>query len=243
MLTQFLDRHSGGEKNTLPDYNKFDELIDKIDVGERVKAKFFLNLLACVKGLAEQPPGNPPSIIDRNNQDLSPRAERTMNEAVPRGPESAPRPHSLYASIVDPNEGTALDFVPISEINGIKCAKIALDDIEEEIAYWQNAVVCCVLGANPPVEVIEGFVRRIWSDYAIDKVMQIKKGLYLMRFLETRNAEMVAHKGLYHFDHKPFIGKSWTPELDINTDRIATLPIWIQPLELDIKYWGGPKPQ
>ncbi|KAJ8422865.1 LOW QUALITY PROTEIN: hypothetical protein Cgig2_031642 [Carnegiea gigantea] len=53
--------------------------------------------------------------------------------------------------------------------------------------------------------------------------MLIKKGLYLVRFLEARDVVNVAHKGLYHFDHKSFIVKSWTPELDINTDQIASL--------------------
>ena len=107
----------------------------------------------------EHPPANSPSTNDRNIQELTPRTKKARNETVPRGSESVPRPHSSYASIVDANEGTTPDFVPISEINGIKCAKIIVDDIEEEIAYWQNAVVCCALGANPPVEVIVGFVR------------------------------------------------------------------------------------
>ena len=54
-----------------------------------------------------------------------------------------------YASMVDPNEDTALDYVPVNEINGIKCAKIVTKDIEEEVVCWKNAVICCVLGATP----------------------------------------------------------------------------------------------
>ena len=63
---------------------------------------------------AEQPPGNSLSTIDRDNHELSPRTERAMNETVQRGSGSVARPHSSYASIVDPNKGTALDFVPTS---------------------------------------------------------------------------------------------------------------------------------
>jgi len=155
----------------------------------------------------EQPPRNSPITIDRNNPELPPRAEEERNEIVQRRSENTPRPFSSYASMVDPNEGTPLDFVPISKINGYKCAKIVGKDIEEEIAYWQNTVVYCVLKANPPVEVIKGFVKRIWSAYAIDKVLLVKKGLYLVRFLEAQDAKTVAHNGLYHFDHKPFIVK------------------------------------
>ena len=40
-----------------------------------------------------------------------------------------------YASLVDPDDGTALEFFPVSEINGVKCAKVELTDIEEEVNY------------------------------------------------------------------------------------------------------------
>ncbi|KAJ8420347.1 hypothetical protein Cgig2_032085 [Carnegiea gigantea] len=59
---------------------------------------------------------------------------------------------SSYASMVGPNEGTALEFVPANEINGVKCAKLVTEDLEDEVAYWQNAVICCVLRANPPLK-------------------------------------------------------------------------------------------
>jgi len=66
----------------------------------------------------------------------------------------------------------------------------------------------------------------------------IKKGLYLVRFEEHQAATTVTQKGVYYFDQKPFIVKAWSPELEINTDTITSLPIWIQLPELDIKYWG-----
>jgi len=102
--------------------------------------------------------------------------------------------------MVDPIEGTALDFIPATEIQGIKCAKLVESNVVDEIAYWHNAFLCCVLGANPPLEVIDGFVRRIWKGYEIDKVLLIKKGLYLVRFTELKDALEVAQKGVFHFD-------------------------------------------
>ncbi|KAJ8430287.1 hypothetical protein Cgig2_024719 [Carnegiea gigantea] len=58
--------------------------------------------------------------------------------------------------MVDPDEGTTLEFIPVSEFKGTKCAKLAQEDIEEKVNYWQNAMICCVLGANPPYEVLVG---------------------------------------------------------------------------------------
>ena len=97
--------------------------------------------------------------------------------------------------------------------------------------------MCCVLGANPPYGVIEGFIRRIWKDYSLDKVALIKKGLYLVRFTKYQGTLLVVQMGICHFDHKPFIVKAWTPEMKINTKAINSLPIRVQLSELDIRYW------
>ena len=99
-----------------------------------------------------------------------------------------------------------------------------------------NVVICCVLGANPSYEVIVGYVRRIWVDFAIDKVLLIIKGLYLVRFNEHQAAMTVAQKGVYYFDQKPFTIKAWTPKMAMNINVITSLPLWIQLPELDIKY-------
>jgi len=42
LLTRRSNAHSGGRKNALSSYDKFYEVIDKIDVGEGVEAKFLL---------------------------------------------------------------------------------------------------------------------------------------------------------------------------------------------------------
>ncbi|KAJ8424909.1 hypothetical protein Cgig2_001552 [Carnegiea gigantea] len=161
-----------------------------------------------------------------------PQKKVTMNVAN----ETVVKP--TYASLVDPNEGTALEFIPAADINGVKCAKVDFEDIEEEVNYWHNAVLCCILGANPPLAVIEGYVKRIWKDYAINKVLLVKKGFYLVRFEDYQDTLQVIQKGFFTFDQKPFIVKPWSPKMNINTESISSLPIWVHFPELDIKYWG-----
>lgn len=45
-------------------------------------------------------------------------------------------------------------------------------------------------------------------------------------------------RGVYFFDSKPFIVKGWNPEMDLHTEDIKSLPLWIQFPNLDVKYWG-----
>ncbi|KAJ8427844.1 hypothetical protein Cgig2_017892 [Carnegiea gigantea] len=63
---------------------------------------------------------------------------------------------SSYAAMADPDGGKSLNFVHSQIVNGVKCAKIEPQDVQSEIEYWNSAVLCSVLGANPPLEVIEG---------------------------------------------------------------------------------------
>ena len=36
--------------------------------------------------------------------------------------------------------------------------------------------------ANPPLEVIKGFLTRIWEGYEIDKIWMARRGVFLVRF-------------------------------------------------------------
>ena len=43
---------------------------------------------------------------------------------------------------------------------------------------------------------------------------------------------------MFYFDNRPMIVKPWNQEMDLGTESITSLPIWVRFMELDIKYWG-----
>ncbi|XP_062075575.1 uncharacterized protein LOC133779657 [Humulus lupulus] len=53
--------------------------------------------------------------------------------------------------------------------------KIELEDIEKEVHFWNSSLVCYVLGANPPLSVLEGFARRVWRTRGVDKKENVCK--------------------------------------------------------------------
>ena len=56
---------------------------------------------------------------------------------------------------------------------------------------YVNAVYdICVLGGY----IIAGFINRIWKEFSIDKILLVKKGLFLVRFNEFQDALTVAQK-------------------------------------------------
>ena len=50
-------------------------------------------------------------------------------------------------------------FSPKNE--NVNVVKIELDDVQKEIGYWNSALCCYVIGANPPIHVVDFFFRRI----------------------------------------------------------------------------------
>ncbi|KAJ8420994.1 hypothetical protein Cgig2_023908 [Carnegiea gigantea] len=72
---------------------------------------------------------------------------------------------STFATMIDPDEGTSLFFHRSQVVNGVKCAKIEIQDLQPEIDYWKSAILCSVLGANLPLELIEGFVKHNFHEY------------------------------------------------------------------------------
>ena len=149
-----------------------------------------------------------------------------------------PQAQSSYAQLVDPNEGNELKFVPTHTINGVRCTQIERTDVEDEICYWQSAVLCSVMGANPPFEIMKGYLKRIWANLEIDRILYVRKGVFLVRFAHLRDKISVEKREIYFFDSKPMLVKGWNPNMDLQTESIRSLPIWIQLPALDIKYWG-----
>ncbi|XP_019237198.1 PREDICTED: uncharacterized protein LOC109217412 [Nicotiana attenuata] len=113
-----------------------------------------------------------------------------------------------------------------------------MEDVKEEIEYWQTAVVCFVLGSNPPLTVVEGYFNRIWKDLGIDKVAQIKKGVYMVRFYSNEGRTKAIEGGVQIFDRKPVIIKPWKPGMEITNVTVEQVPIWIRLVGLDLKYRG-----
>jgi len=62
--------------------------------------------------------------------------------------------------------------------------------------------------------------------------------VFLVRFKHLSDQSIVVQKGVYFFDNKPFLVKPWNEEMDISTETLVSLPVWVRFMELDNKYWG-----
>ncbi|XP_060965233.1 uncharacterized protein LOC133034207 [Cannabis sativa] len=115
--------------------------------------------------------------------------------------------------------------------------KITLEDIEDEVHFWSPSIVCYVLGSNPPLSVIEGFIRRFWKG-KVDKVGALSYGVFLVRFDSIETRDEILNGGYVFFNNRPVVMKAWDSETSFKKEDIRLVPIWIQLPDLELKYWG-----
>ncbi|XP_074283243.1 uncharacterized protein LOC141607794 [Silene latifolia] len=127
---------------------------------------------------------------------------------------------------------------PESPMKG-KPLKLTVEDFKEEIEYWNLDVYGYVMGANPPWEVLDGYLRRIWQNYDISKISFLPNGLFVVRFAKLEHQKLVLAQGMFLFDGKPIILRAWDPNVKISKVSVATVPIWAKLVGLDLKFWGS----
>ncbi|XP_074298351.1 uncharacterized protein LOC141629211 [Silene latifolia] len=116
--------------------------------------------------------------------------------------------------------------------------RISVEDVSGEIEFWSTAVYCFIIGARPPWMVVSGFIKRVWSGFAIDKISFMTNGIFIVRFKTKEHQQKALDYGPLMFDSKPVIVNEWRPEACLVKHDVQVIPIWVKLQGLDIKFWG-----
>uniref|UniRef100_A0A803P9J0 Reverse transcriptase domain-containing protein n=1 Tax=Cannabis sativa TaxID=3483 RepID=A0A803P9J0_CANSA len=110
-----------------------------------------------------------------------------------------------------------------AEVTGSKKKiKIEFEDIAEEVNYLQPSLVCYVIGANPPINILEGFMRRLWKEEVV-KVGLLAKGIFIIRFQNMEQRDKVMQQGYVFFERKPMVMKPWNPIDDFTKEEVSNV--------------------
>ena len=116
----------------------------------------------------------------------------------------------------------------VAPLEGSKSkVRITQADIAEEVNYWLPSIVGYVAGANPPLNVFEGFARRIWGEKIV-KIGTIAHGVFLVRFESVEMRDAALEGGFIFFDRKPFIMRPWNAIENFAKKDITVVPTWVQ---------------
>lgn len=58
-------------------------------------------------------------------------------------------------------------------------------------SFWNSSVICYIIGASPPLYIMEGYIRRIWRNHNVDKVALLENGFYIVRLCSMEKKDLV----------------------------------------------------
>ncbi|XP_062119230.1 uncharacterized protein LOC133832977 [Humulus lupulus] len=135
------------------------------------------------------------------------------------------------------NGGARLKYEESLVREGKLIAQIDIEETEVEASFWKSALVCVVLGANPPLAVFEGFINWLWGKLGIERIARMNAGHTLVKFRDEATRDMVLEAGVVHFDRKPVLLRPWSTDLD-TLRLVKSVLVWIRLPDLGLQYWG-----
>uniref|UniRef100_A0A803Q770 DUF4283 domain-containing protein n=1 Tax=Cannabis sativa TaxID=3483 RepID=A0A803Q770_CANSA len=75
--------------------------------------------------------------------------------------------------------------------HGVKISQVDVEEVKMQVANWSLAVICMVLGENPPMPVFEGFIKRIWGHLRIARIIKMAMGLKIVKFNDEATRDQV----------------------------------------------------
>ncbi|KAF4347238.1 hypothetical protein G4B88_017179 [Cannabis sativa] len=140
--------------------------------------------------------------------------EQKMNLDNQQSPRSAKQIWETFTKEKIMKQDQRLLFTDPLIREGIKIAQVDLEEVQEEEKCWNSAVICKVLGANPPVSIFEGFVKRVWGHFGVVQVSELSMGLIMVRFNDEATRDQVVEVGVVQFDRKLVIVRPWSADLN-----------------------------
>lgn len=87
--------------------------------------------------------------------------------------------------------------------------------------------------------VMEGFFKRIWGKWRINRVVFLKKRIYIVRFYNMESRKKVLEEGVLMFGKKFLIVELWSFNMDVKKIDVKKVSILVKFRDFEIKYWGN----
>uniref|UniRef100_A0A803PTB7 Reverse transcriptase domain-containing protein n=1 Tax=Cannabis sativa TaxID=3483 RepID=A0A803PTB7_CANSA len=176
------------------------------------------------------------SKVPELNNDTIKDLEEDLGQSLARLSPSIPEFHTPQEKVI--SRDSKLSFTKPIIQNGVKIAQVDIEEVSEQTENWNSAVICMILGANLPIAIFEGFIKRVWGHLGIVQIARMSKGLVMVKFHDEATRDEVLEAGVLHFDKKTVIIRPWTTDLNA-VKLVRSVPLWIRLHDLGLQYWGN----
>ncbi|KAL9236117.1 hypothetical protein vseg_010821 [Gypsophila vaccaria] len=129
----------------------------------------------------------------------------------------------------------ALDFVPLVDDKVV----IELDDVKEEIAFWDTTLVGTVLGRRVNLAQLHSLVHKHWNRISPPDILYSSKGWFYFRFESTEDKETILHGSAWNMNGYLLIFKPWSPTVSQEIEDVSLVPAWVLFPNLDPYLWSA----
>ncbi|VFQ76374.1 unnamed protein product [Cuscuta campestris] len=172
------------------DRKSMGDAVASLSAGKEQQSTIPSATTSCTKGSDTEKVTSPET--DRKEESvvtpILPETDPIQNKAL----ESDIKLRKNYVEAVGIQDDLNLDlrFIQAEMIDGQPIARLTQEDVNEPRNYWNSAPICCILGANPPLEVIKEFLSDlvIWKSYESDGISFLKES----QFTEWKNLSLPA---------------------------------------------------
>ncbi|KAJ6405510.1 hypothetical protein OIU84_013469 [Salix udensis] len=115
--------------------------------------------------------------------------------------------------------------------------KIPSSMVMNSMDQWKKCIIGFFIGCKMPYHAVSSIAKKAWKPYGMDQVTTMADGFYVFRFRTEEAIGAVLERGPWMFGGKNIILQKWSPKLQFDKSRIASIPVWIRLKGLPLPLW------
>ncbi|XP_048493457.1 uncharacterized protein LOC125494005 [Beta vulgaris subsp. vulgaris] len=131
-----------------------------------------------------------------------------------------------------------LMFVAPTIVEGNPTAKLDKNEIDRMNTSWENAIIVYVVGQNPTMTAMLGFIKAQWGLKSEPGVYKHDEGYFVVKMNSKEERNSVVYAGPHLFFGKPMIVKKWIATFDFHNEILKVVPIWVRLPNLSLNCWS-----
>jgi hypothetical protein len=116
--------------------------------------------------------------------------------------------------------------------------QVSDDMLLENSEQWQRCMVGFFPGFRMPYHAINTIASRVWKQCGLENVTTTSNGFMIFRFTTEAQMHGVLEKGPWMFGGKNIVLQQWHPQIQLDKNKISTLPVWIRLHGLPFPLWS-----
>lgn len=160
--------------------------------------------------------------IDRNMEDQEGKQkphERNKATKTLESQKGESEPRKLWVDVIsgnrNPGNGMEMEFIALKIIDGIIEVEIEEADIENEIKFWDTALIMYVLRGDLSMHVVKQFMMRNWNFVKLPDMYYNDEGYFVLRFHSHKDRDVELQKGPYTIRNMPMLLTEWKPDFNL----------------------------